>query len=99
MTHNDAIALSANIEAMLVARNHRGMADVREHLTPGYLLRAPWRFTAFASNSVAIPLSSQTSRSSPHSMKISTACRCQTAQGMTPALRQIRFTDPNHPRC
>ena len=40
MTHTDAIALSASIEGMLVARNHRGMADVREQMTPGYLLRA-----------------------------------------------------------
>ena len=40
MTHTDAIALSASIEGMLVARNHRGMADVREEMTPGYLLRA-----------------------------------------------------------
>ena len=40
MTLTDAIALSASIEGMLVARNHRGMADVREQMTPGYLLRA-----------------------------------------------------------
>ena len=40
MTHTDAIALSASIEGMLVARNHRGMADVREQMTPGYLLSA-----------------------------------------------------------
>ena len=40
MTHTDAIILSTDIEAMLVERNYRGMADVREHMTPGYLLRA-----------------------------------------------------------
>ena len=40
MTHTDAIALSASIEGMLVGRNHRGMADVREQMSPGYLLRA-----------------------------------------------------------
>ena len=40
MTHTDAIALSASIEELLVDRNHRGMADVREEMTPGYLLRA-----------------------------------------------------------
>ena len=40
MTHTDAIAVSASIEKMLVARNHRGMADVRKQMTPGYLLRA-----------------------------------------------------------
>jgi hypothetical protein len=31
---------------MLVARNHRGMADVREQLAPGYLLRAALRISA-----------------------------------------------------
>ncbi len=46
MTHTDAIVLSANVEAMLVARNHRGMADVREHMTPGYLLRAAQQISA-----------------------------------------------------
>ena len=46
MTHTDAINLSADIEAMLVDRNHRGMADVREHMTPGYLLRAAQRICA-----------------------------------------------------
>ena len=40
MTHTDAIALSASIEGTLVARNHRGMANVREQMTRGYLLRA-----------------------------------------------------------
>ncbi len=40
MTNTDAIALSASIEGLLVDRNHRGMADVREEMTPGYLLRA-----------------------------------------------------------
>lgn len=40
MTHPDAITVSARIERMLVARNHRGMADVHEQMTPGYLLRA-----------------------------------------------------------
>ena len=40
MTHTDAIALSASVEGMLVARNHRGMAEVRKQMTPGYLLRA-----------------------------------------------------------
>ena len=40
MTHTDAIALSDSIEGMLVDRNHRGMADVREQMTRGYLLRA-----------------------------------------------------------
>ena len=46
MTHTDAIILSADIEAILVDRNHRGMADVREHMTPGYLLRAAERICA-----------------------------------------------------
>ena len=49
MTHTDAIVLSANIEALLVARNHRGMADVREHMTPGYLLRAARQISACTS--------------------------------------------------
>jgi len=49
VTHTDAIVLSANIEAMLVARNHRGMADVREHMTPGYLLRAAQQISACTS--------------------------------------------------
>lgn len=49
MTHTDAIVLSANIEAMLVARNHRGMADVREQMTPGYLLRAAQQISACTS--------------------------------------------------
>ena len=49
MTHTDAIVLSANIEAMLVARNHRGMADVREHMTSGYLLRAAQQISACTS--------------------------------------------------
>ena len=40
MTHTNAIALSASIEKTLVARNHRGMAKVREQMTRGYLLRA-----------------------------------------------------------
>ena len=40
VTHTNAIALSASIEGTLVARNHRGMADVRERMTRGYLLRA-----------------------------------------------------------
>ena len=40
MTHTDAIAVSASIERMLVACNHRGMADVHKQMTPGYLLRA-----------------------------------------------------------
>ena len=40
MTRTNAIALSASIEGTLVARNHRGMADVREQMTRGYLLRA-----------------------------------------------------------
>ena len=48
MTHTDDIALSAGIEAMLVARNHRGMADVREEMTPGYLLRAAQLISASA---------------------------------------------------
>ena len=46
MTDTDATALSADIEAMLVARNHRGMADVREHMTPGYVLRAAQHISA-----------------------------------------------------
>ena len=46
MSHTDAIILSSDIEAMLVGRNHRGMADVREHMTPGYLLRAAQRISA-----------------------------------------------------
>ena len=40
MTFTAATALSESIEAMLVARNHRGMADVREQMTRGYVLRA-----------------------------------------------------------
>ena len=46
MTGTDATTLSDRIEAMLVARNHRGMADVREQLAPGYLLRAALRISA-----------------------------------------------------
>lgn len=46
MTGTDATTLSDRIEAMLVARNHRGMADVREQLAPGYLLRAAQRISA-----------------------------------------------------
>ena len=46
MTHADAIVLSSDIEEMLVARNHRGMADVREHMTPGYMLRAAQQISA-----------------------------------------------------
>ena len=48
MTHTDAVALSASIEGMLVARNHRGMADVRQHMTSGYLLRAAQQISACA---------------------------------------------------
>ena len=44
--HTDAIVLSADIEAILVSRNHRGMADVREHMTPGYMLRAAQQISA-----------------------------------------------------
>lgn len=36
----DAVALSLQIEALLVARNLRGMAHVRRHMLPGYCLRA-----------------------------------------------------------
>ena len=46
MTGTEATTLSDRIEAMLVARNHRGMADVREQLAPGYLLRAAQRISA-----------------------------------------------------
>ena len=46
MTGTDSTTLSDRIEAMLVARNHRGMADVREQLAPGYLLRAALRISA-----------------------------------------------------
>jgi len=46
VTGTDATTLSDRIEAMLVARNHRGMADVREQLAPGYLLRAAQRISA-----------------------------------------------------
>lgn len=40
MTSSDPIAASEAIESLLVRHNHRGMAQLRTEMAPGYLLRA-----------------------------------------------------------
>ena len=40
MSKAEAIAVSRTVETLLIRENHRFMAEIREALEPGYLLRA-----------------------------------------------------------
>ena len=40
MSKAEAIAVSRAVETLLIRENHRFMAEIREALEPGYLLRA-----------------------------------------------------------